>query len=516
MSGIRIFLAAALVSLLCFLGAASAEAAPARRALLIGCDHFLTQPDTWPAAEHNLALVQALLEEDSRGYADIRACADTVVSPEDLRDMIREVFGDAQAGDVSLLYLSTHGVFDDGGSTASAALILSDGKTEEMLYAPALEEMLSNIPGIKVLILDACNSGAFIGKGLSGGADRFFFSGPEYKVLCSAGGSEASWYFHGAQDPASSGASYFATVLTNGLGGRSGHAADTNDDGEITLQEAYLYLLDNYAASTPQVYPQEDGAFALYACGGEDDAEGLAVTDITFDDTLLTAGQSEVSFSFTVRRQTALYYQIVYHQNGAWQFDQAQHYLDAEQEDGTVLPGRKARTLSLDTGDGDAYGYVILQMITLENDWPVLQGARLLCVAPAEGEVSLNAAVAAAFVPSIGQELSILAQHDVPCGLTVNILDEDGTLIRRLAYEAPSRPQQLSPAASAFYWNGLTADGEAAPPGDYTVQLRVRLGGRTFLTESAPFRLLTLEEAWQEAADSLEAEAEDAGDEQPE
>jgi hypothetical protein len=56
-----------------------------------------------------------------------------------------------------------------------------------------------------------------------------------------------------------------------------------------------------------------------------------AITDLTFEDTLLTAGQSEVTFSFTVQRQVELYYQIVYHRDGGWQFDQAQHYLDGEQ-----------------------------------------------------------------------------------------------------------------------------------------------------------------------------------------
>ena len=469
------------------------------RALLIGCDHFLTQPDTYPAASHNLEILSNVLLKDSRRYALIRSCADTIASAEELHAAVTEAFGDAQEEDTSLIYISTHGVFDQAGSNAGAALLLSDGTREELLYAPLLEDILDIIPGRKILILDACNSGAFIGKGLSGGADRVFFSGPRYKVLCSAGGSEASWYFQGAQDASSTGASYFATVLFNGLGGTGDYAADVNDDGQITLEETYAYLTENYAASTPQVYPQNDGRFVLYAYdAAEETTTQKAITDITFEDTLLTAGESSVSFSFTVRRPVELYYQIIYHENGAWQFAQAQQFLDGEQPDGTVLPGRKARTLDVNTGKADAYGYAIIQLITFEEGQPVLQGARLLCVQPAAGPVALQVATDPAFLPGLGQELCILAQHDVPCGITVNILDADGNLVRRLAYEAPSRPQQLSPNASSFYWDGRRSDGSPCQAGMYTVQLRVRLGGQTYLCESGPVELLE-GETWQNA-----------------
>ena len=464
---------------------------PRLRALLIGCDYFVSQEDTYPAAEHNLRLLSDALSGDSRRYMLIRSYAGKIASVEALEAAVQGAFQGAGPEDVSLLYISTHGLFADGASNASAALLLSDGETEEMLEAAALEKILDAVPGQKVVILDACNSGAFIGKGLSGGADQLLFSNPAYKILCSAGGSEASWYWQGTASAGDSGASYFATVLANGLGVAGDYAADANLDGQITLAETYAFLRENYAASTPQVYPQEDKDFVLFAY----DPQRLrkidkAITDITFEDTLLTAGQSEVTFSFTVQRQVELYYQIIYHQDGAWQFGQAQHYLDGEQLDGTVLPGRKERTLSLDTGWQDAHGYAIIQLITREEDKPVFQGARLLCVQPAEGEVRLSVITDPAFLPAAGQELCVLVQHDVPCGLTVNIRSAEGAVVRRLGYEEPSRPQQLSPAASTFYWDGRLSTGESAPPGSYTVQVRVRLGGKTFLAESLPFQLL--------------------------
>ena len=310
-------------------------------------------------------------------------------------------------------------------------------------------------------------------------------------MLCSAGGSEASFYWQDASESEKQGESYFATVLANGLGAQGDHAADSNMDGNITLQECYAYIYENYAASTPQVYPQNETDFILYTYDREKaGTQKKSITDITFDDTLLTAGESEITFSFTVHRQTEVYYQIVYYENGAWQFEKAYHFQDMEQADGTVSPGRKQRTLSLDTGRGDGYGYAMIQLITLDEGIPTFQGARLLCVQPAAGEIQLSAKTDAAFLPEIGQELCIMVQHDKPCAMTVNIIDEDGKTVRRIADAAPSRPQQLSPAGSTFYWDGKMNSGDMAQPGKYRVKIRVRIGEYTFSCESEFFELM--------------------------
>ena len=463
---------------------------PQLRALLIGCDHFLTQEDTWPAAEHNIRLLSDTLINDRRRYALIRSYASAISSVDAFEDAVLNTFRSAGDGDISLLYISTHGVYGETGGAEESGLILSDGEEEALLTAPALERILSQLPGTKMVILDACNSGAMIGKGLPSETGGVFLTGPAYKVLCSAGGSEASWYFHSGSSAEAAGASYFASVLSSGLGAQGDYAADQNADGDITLREAYAYLLDNYAASTTQAYPQNDGDFVLFSYDPNAPQRiKKAVTDLSFDETLLTAGETEVSFAFTVQRQVELYYQIIYHRDGAWQFDQAQHFLDGEQADGTVLPGRKTRVLSLAT-EADASGYAILQLITLEDGVPVFQGARLLCVQPASGSAVLSVSAPPAFMPDAWEELPIYVRHDVPCGLTVNILNEDGRTICRLAYETPSRPQQLSPAGSTFYWNGLQTDGSPAPAGLYTVQVKVRLGGNVFTAQSEKIALL--------------------------
>ena len=459
-----------------------------RRALLIGCDHFLSQPDTWPAAENNVRMLSDTLFSDTRLYALVRTATNTIASVEAFEEAVRAAFQNSAEADTSVLYLSTHGIFENHVSNADAGLLLSDGQTESLLTGKDLQRILDQVPGKKVVILDACNSGAIIGKGLSGGAAQCFLSGPDYKVLCSAGGSEASWYYQ-SPDAAAEGASYFASVLAFGFGAAGGHAADRNDDGEITLAETYAYLLEQYAASTPQVYPQQDESEVLFQYdNGAPVQISKAITNLIFEETLLTAGSTEVTFSFTVQRQAALYYQIIYHRDGGWQFSQAQQIPDGEQDDGTILPGRKMRVLSLNTGEDD-YGYAIIQLITLESGTPVFQGASLLCVQPAEGEVKLRAVAGTSFVPALGQEMAILAQHNMPCGLTVNILNQENKTVKRLAYEAPSRPQQLSPAASSFYWDGKLADGSFAPPGSYTVQVKTVINDVQYICQSEPFSL---------------------------
>ena len=464
------------------------QAAETRRALLIGSDHFLTMPDTYPAAEHNLEMLSDAITADSRGYALIRTCADQVKSQKDFDSLLKEAFGEADENDLSLLYICTHGMYDPEKSSLEAALLLSDGREEYALTAAALAEQMKAIPGRKILILDACQSGAFLGKGI---ADINFvnpFEGADCKVICSAGGSEASWYWQGAQN---GGASYFATVLADALGLNGDHASDENADGEMTLHEICRYLRENYAASTPQVYPENDSETVIFAYDpSADTPPHKALTDLTFDETLLPSGDSEIRFSFTLQRPSELFYQLVYHQDGIWQFAEAQLFPDPEQANGPAAPGRKTRALDIDTGSMENYGYAMVQFLTMEKGMPVVQGARLLCVQPRFSPIHLSVAATPAFQPARGQEACILALHDAPCGLTVKILNGEGESVCRLGYAVPSRPQQLSPNGSTFYWNGKDSRGDMCPPGFYTAQLQVKCGRETYTAQSEPFELV--------------------------
>ena len=88
-----------------------------------------------------------------------------------LQSAVDDTFGDADETDLSILYLCTHGVLsssDDG----QVYLMLGDGENEAPLGAAALQNILSGIQGEKLLIVDACYSGALIGRGAFAHRDR--------------------------------------------------------------------------------------------------------------------------------------------------------------------------------------------------------------------------------------------------------------------------------------------------------------------------------------------------------
>ena len=64
-------------------------------------------------------------------------------------------------------------------------LLLSDGESEEGITAYELRRVFDTIPGKKVLLLDACHSGAMIGKGVEKSFENLF-AGDNYYVVCSA------------------------------------------------------------------------------------------------------------------------------------------------------------------------------------------------------------------------------------------------------------------------------------------------------------------------------------------
>ncbi len=480
-------------------------AAVTRRALYVACDYFLSQEDTWPSSGNNAKAVARALEGGTMAF-ERQETQNNLSSVAGLKQAIWDTLGDADGNDVSYFYISTHGIYDAAQPNLEAGLLLSNGVEEEVITARQLEEAFSAISGTKVLIIDACNSGAFIGKGLSGGATEAAFLGPEYKVLTSAGGSEESWYWSSADKSPGvvQGASYFSSALSDGLGYHGEYGADLNRDGQITLAECYKYLLENHSASTPQSYPQEDGFVLLtydtaQAFHGPPSQDSI-ISGITFYDTMLDSRQSTISFEFTAAKPTQLAYQLVYYQNGKWQFSTAPLKYDDQEvggdfgdQRGAISAGRKQRTLELAPQGEDTYGYAMIQLVTLEDGKATVHGSRVLCVPPISGDPELKVKTDTAIDPTKGRELSILVNHKYPCLLSVSIADESGKTVRRLASYQPTRPQQLTPAGSLFYWNGRLQDGTPAAPGKYTVKVTAHIGDVPYEAVSEPFALLDAE-----------------------
>ena len=463
---------------------AGAEGTPALRALIVTCDRFLTQADTTPAAQENAQLLAEALAADSRGYAVIRTECDTIGAVEALADAVRETFADAQDGDICVLYISTHGLYNPARSNLTAELLLSDGETEETLTPQALESILATVRGTRVLLMDACHSGAFIGKGLSGFADAVPLTGSPYKILCSAGGSEDSWYWRADGGETLHGAGYFTSILTRGMSADAGYPADANLDGQVTLREAFVWLRGHYAASTPQVYPENDGGFALFAYEPAEDSDA-ALTEIEFEDTVFSGDVSSIRFSFTLGQPMRVAYQLVYLVRGEWDFPNATLLTEPD----ALAPGDYERRLSLHLADEDTdvSGYLMLQLFSVDGERPLLHESRLISVLPIESDIALSVECRPAFRLGTGREFPITVRHDIPCVLTVQVQNIRGETVRYLAYEQVSRPQRLVPEGTCLYWDGLRADGLPAPAGYYVIRVETESGSQAF---SPFFRVL--------------------------
>lgn len=474
-----------------------AAAEGVNRALLVGCDRFVSQEDTTPSSANNVTRVADALSGGEMNLETLVTRRNDLSSVDTLRRLVLETFGAADEGDVSYFYISTHGLWDRGQANSEMQLLLSNGYQEEGVTAAQLREIFDQIQGTKVLIVDACSSGAMIGKGVNPPFDNAFAS-PDYKVLCSSGGAEESWFWSGMED-GSSGAGYFSDALVSALSYRGSFGADSNRDGAITLTELKRYLLLNHGASTPQTYPEEDDFVVLRydveAVTGR--RRGATIEGLTFADEVLTGEEPGVDFSFTVLRTARVAYQVVFQRKGRWDFDNGRLLWDNAERFGEygdalgyLSPGYKERTLSFTRKDTGSYGYVLLQMLSMsDNSAPSLISSRVLAVPPIQGDPLLEVIAAESFCPAQYGELNLVVHHQYPCELQVVIEDMAGNVVRRLSSRQATRPQQLKPLGSTFCWNGRQNDGSLASEGFYRARITGWIGDASYETLSSPFLL---------------------------
>lgn len=496
---VKRLLAAIMLAWLLFPLARGRAESGVNRALLVGCDHFVTQADTSPASENNVGRMAEVLSGGAMNLERLVTRSTGIGSAEELKDLILSTFDGATESDVSYFYISTHGVWKQGEPNGAMTLLLSDGRSESGVTARELRSIFDQVPGIKVLMLDACHAGAMIGKGVHAPFDNVF-TGPDYKVICSSGGAEESWFWSGeAGGEKLTGAGYFSSALVSGLSAMGDYGADDNNDGVITLTELKRYLLDHHGASTARVYPEEDdfAVMSYDAASFTGRRRDAAVRNVDFGADVLPADDPTVDFSFNVVRATQVAYQFVYHRGGRWDFDHSElRYDNAERfgafgdARGFLSPGMKERTLTLSLDGSGSYGYVLLQLIAIDDGVPSLVTSQVLCAPPPEADPGLAVLAEAAFAPQRWEELAFVVCHDVPCELTVTVEDMDGETVRRLVSRAPTRPEQLQPQGSAFCWNGLLADGSAAPAGSYRVRVKAYVGSGRYEAVSEPFELL--------------------------
>ena len=457
----------------------------ATRALLIACSEFSSQPDLGAASSGNLHLIgSALIGADPR--LKVLSFEDgTIGTREAFESAVTDAMGEADEDDLSILYLCTHGVLsssDDG----QVYLLLGDGEAETPLSAQELFAIVSSIQGEKLVILDACYSGALIGRGLPAPsillpgeipAPRkpqepvFLPADPSIHVLTSADGTESSWYFD--SDHLATGAiSYFASAFATGLGLYGSAEADANGDGSVSLAEMQRYLNVAVPSSSSQLLSAHaDGVFLPTTSGP---MLSRPLSGFTYGSSLLLTDDPTLEFSFTAAQETAVQYRLIDYDSGRWNWEEAQTFLD-EGDDGSGLltPGRKTRSLTLPQIAPQDSGYLMLQVFSVTDGSLVLCSERLIAVQPAQSDAALAISCRGSLVPGLG-ELPIIVETEVPVELTVSVLNEAGATVRRLASGLLTRPAS---GVSHLYWDGRDDNGNPVLSGRYTVSVEALIGG---------------------------------------
>ena len=479
---LRRLLASVLFCLSLFLPSALAQGET--HALLLACSDFISQPDLGKAISGNLHMVGSALISADTPLSSLSIEDGTIGTAQAFAAAVEDAFRDADEDDLSILYLCTHGVLSSSDDE-QVYLLLGDGQNESALSAQQLYDCIAPIQGEKLLILDACFSGALIGRGQpdqgripADPADAFlspFLLDSSIHVLTSANGYESSWYYD-SENLLTGAVSYFASALSSGLGLYGSAEADLNGDAQVTLAELHRHLSVAVPSSSSQLLSTRANALILPSSSSAMLMRPL--TGFSFGSSLLTPDDPTLDFSFTVTQDNAaVQYRLIDYTGGSWDWQNARTFLDeGDREDGTLSPGRKSRSLSLDGlmhGEG---GYLMLQIFSVSGTGELLLcSERLIAVQSAGSDAQLSVFAREEFSSPGLRELPVAVYLNVPAEITVSVYDTDGKLIRRLVSSQLTRPTHGN--VTHLYWDGRSDDGQPVSAGRYTITAEARVDG---------------------------------------
>lgn len=246
------------------------------RALLIGNGNYgpynsLTGPYN-DVVKVESTLKNSFFGVDNTSFSSIAKRTD--LTKNEMTRSINETFKDTKEGDISYIYFSGHGALDYNNVSY---IVGTDGVG---LSVHDLEFELRNIPGTIVIILDSCHSGGFINKGLqtkstgnvsddyiedfnqsvinifSQKKTRSYLVDNKYKVLTASSKFETSVEI-GYMDGWGWGGEFTRAFVT-GNGYNKKFNADSDFNGETTLDELYYYTDSRMNHSNVQVWPSSD------------------------------------------------------------------------------------------------------------------------------------------------------------------------------------------------------------------------------------------------------------------
>jgi len=257
------------------------------RALCVGVGDYInyTSDADLLAPSYDVDNVRQFLNQCRFGpsntkFYDIDYLKDQQATKSNILQGISSTFAGADVDDVSYFYFSGHGSII--GNTSYICPADATSSFESFISVDELESALSAIPGTKVVFLDSCHSGGFIGSSFikkgegktlileeelesfnNGIIDVFsqaqskgLLTTNQYKVLTSCHYYEPCYEIDPIDgDPFG----VFTKALCEGCTYTGSYPADSNLDTKVNLQEAYFYIRDlvfHYGVTqNVQVYP---------------------------------------------------------------------------------------------------------------------------------------------------------------------------------------------------------------------------------------------------------------------
>jgi len=211
-------------------------------------------------------------------FSEIWYTTDWDATKSNILQKVAYIFSEADYNDVSYFYFTGHGIWVNNISYLCPTEVNYFSPLTTYISVDELEAALSAIPGTKVIFLDTCHSGGFIGKGkeeiivsqeeLESFNDEIIsiFSQTEYKGLLTTNQYKvltSCHYYQGCIElyPTVPGTfdpfGVFTMGLCEGCGYSGSYPADTNLDTKVSLQEAYLYT-KNWVAELDTQIPHID------------------------------------------------------------------------------------------------------------------------------------------------------------------------------------------------------------------------------------------------------------------
>jgi hypothetical protein len=207
-----------------------------------------------------------VLSDPEIGGFQVNVCQDETDSV--LRIKIEEFFADRSPNDLLLLYYSGHGIKDIVGRLYLAAKNTRINRPlSTAIHSTFINDLMQHSRAKQqVLILDCCNSGAFA-KGITAkSGDAFsvqeYFTEPDGDQIKSGGrgriilaASDALHYAFEGRDIEGKGlGSVFTNAIIEGLD--NGYA-DSDKDGDITVDEIFDFAYQKVRESTPEQRPEK-------------------------------------------------------------------------------------------------------------------------------------------------------------------------------------------------------------------------------------------------------------------